>query len=354
MRELRLLTLDDLEAWRSVLGSIERHDVYHIPEYYLASRDILEGEPMLFVYSEGGRHAALPVLLRPIELGGGTGGAVYRDATSVYGYPGAVTNVAQRTPEAREFREGFQDSLRMVFDDLGIVSFFSRTNPLIETNWLFEGMTEPCLLGQTVGVDLCLDDDHPLCRTSTNHRRNFNKAVRQGVRCFADQEGETLGQFIEIYEETMRRVNAKGEYVFPHSHYEDLLMNLGHRVCLFYALYNGVIISSCMFFLCNGIAQYHLGGTRTEHLDLSPMRAIFDYVKTWSRDRGFSWIHLGGGVGARQDSLFRFKAGMSGLRLDYYVLKYIRNPPVYRELVRLRGEAAGPARDADYFPLYRA
>jgi phage terminase large subunit-like protein len=45
---------------------------------------------------------------------------------------------------------------------------------------------------------------------------------------------------------------------------------------------------------------------------------------------------------------------MSGLRLDYYVLRYIHDRTAYRELVRARKEKAGSARNPGYFPLYRS
>src|SRR4029077_566616 len=49
---------------------------------------------------------------------------------------------------------------------------------------------------------------------------------------------------------------------------------------------DGEVISGGLFTLCNGIVQYHLGGTRNTALKLSPTVLIFDTVRRWSPKNG--------------------------------------------------------------------
>lgn len=87
------------------------------------------------------------------------------------------------------------------------------------------------------------------------------------------------------------------------------------------------------------------------------MALIFDTVRLWANETGACVLHFGGGVGARADSLFHYKAGFSDRRHNFATWRWIVTPAVYRELCRRRtriNELQGlePA-SADYFPAYR-
>ena len=42
-----------------------------------------------------------------------------------------------------------------------------------------------------------------------------------------------------------------------------------------------------------------------------PTKLMLHFVRTWAKDRGLRRLRLGGGVGGKEDSLYRFKAGFS-------------------------------------------
>ncbi|MBV9999230.1 MAG: aminotransferase class I/II-fold pyridoxal phosphate-dependent enzyme [Verrucomicrobia bacterium] len=87
------------------------------------------------------------------------------------------------------------------------------------------------------------------------------------------------------------------------------------------------------------------------------MTLIFDAVRLWANEAGARVFHLGGGVGASQDSLFHYKAGFSDRRHDFAIWRWVVQPGLYRELCARRArvhelqglEPASP----DYFPAYR-
>ena len=68
-------------------------------------------------------------------------------------------------------------------------------------------------------------------------------------------------------------------------------------------------------------------------------------------------MHLGGGVGAAEDSLFNFKAGFSQKRHAFSCWKWVVNEGAYDEIassVREHQRLAGLRPSAsNYFPAYR-
>ena len=124
---------------------------------------------------------------------------------------------------------------------------------------------------------------------------------------------------------------------------------------------DGEVISGGLFTLCDGIVQYHLGGTRNTALKLSPTVLIFDTVRRWSPKNGAHTFHLGGGVGGKTDSLFQFKAQFkaqfSRRRHEFVTWRWIVAQETYRELSRQKQlsdlERGLRAISPSFFPAYR-
>ncbi len=89
---------------------------------------------------------------------------------------------------------------------------------------------------------------------------------------------------------------------------------------------------------------------------VSPYKVQLDDVAIWARRRGNQVLHLGGGRGAREDSLFEFKRRFSPRSHPFSTGRWILAPSGYEALVRAR-EAVVADRgvlDTDYHPAYRA
>ena len=137
-----------------------------------------------------------------------------------------------------------------------------------------------------------------------------------------------------------------------------LSKSLGRVLKLFVVkMPDGEVISGGLFTLCNGIVQYHLGGTRNTALKLSPTVLIFDTVRRWSPKNGAHTFHLGGGVGGKTDSLFQFKAQFSRRRHEFVTWRWIVAQETYRELSRQKQlsdlERGLRAISPSFFPAYR-
>jgi len=352
-----VLTTDRVDEWMSVLERATQHDFYYLPAYHALAEQRGEGEARLFVYEQEGYMLALPLMLRRINSAdAGAEAKQWRDATSVYGYAGPLASDEQVPALViRAFQEALEKALR----ELRVVSAFSRLHPLIPQHALLAGLGECRPGGQTVSVDLALPTESQRAQYRSNVKSGINRLRRAGVTCAVDPRKEHLGDFISIYHETMRRVGAQNAYFFEDEYFTGLVERLGPTLELFVVtMPSGEVVAGGLFTFCNGIVQYHLGGTRDAALKLSPMALVFETVRLWALERGARFFHLGGGVGSSADSLFRFKAGFSDSRHDFATWRWIIMPDVYHELTAER-EQTNAAQNLDpvsaqYFPAYRS
>src|SRR5690606_19058190 len=95
---------------------------------------------------------------------------------------------------------------------------------------------------------------------------------------------------------------------------------------------NDQIIGASLFMLENGIIQYHLSGTTIEGRKYQPSKLILDYMVDWGISQGYNFLHLGGGVGGKQDALYKFKKGFAADDYSFYTVRLITNKMVYRQL----------------------
>ncbi len=346
----------DPEHWEEILQRCGAYDVYHLPEYHRLAEEQEDAQAVLCVLETESAIIAMPFLIRRIEGLPGIVSSKYRDATSVYGYPGPVSNLQNPSEEVMHL---FAESLRSYFEKEKVISAFSRLHPFVffQESYL-NGINSQLLeVGPTAAIDLNLPVDVQRQQYRTNHKRGINKARREGVRCIHDQNWRHFDAFIDIYYQTMERNGATEDYFFDREYFVRLRALLGNHLHLFVALKDDVVISGGLFTICNSIIQYHLGGTDSRYLKLAPSKLIFDTVRLWGTEIGATIFHLGGGVGSREDSLFRFKAGFSSLKYQFKVWRMVVNQEVYEQLVEQKrswNDANGfQSVDNNYFPAYR-
>ena len=356
MAELEILRPEQQARWIEVLQSSFQHDFYHLPQYQALAEERGEGKAHLFLYTEGRYFVAIPLLLRPIDsvvchVQTGKG---WWDATSVYGYVGPIASHAN-VPES--VLHNFRSALSRTLQERRIVAVFSRLHPLIPQQGLLAGLGEFISVGPTVSIDLTLSVDVQRARYRKSHRYDIAKLRRSGVTCLHDREKASLDEFTEIYYGTMHRVNASATYFFEHSYFERLVSALESQMHLFVCMLDGSVICGGLFALCDGIVQFHLGGTRNEFFASSPMKLLLDEVRLWANERQARVFHLGGGVGAQGDALFHFKAGFTDRRHEFTIWRWVLLPDVYdrlcEEKIRCSRQLGLDPVGNGFFPAYR-
>ncbi|MFL5935836.1 MAG: GNAT family N-acetyltransferase [Gaiellaceae bacterium] len=251
------------------------------------------------------------------------------DVITPYGYGGPAGR------DVREFWRTYDGWCRAN----GVVTTFVRFHPLYANAREAPIHVEP--LAPTIAWRL--EQDDLVAPMHLNHRRAVRKAQKAGVTVTA---GEGVGDFVPLYEETMRRAGAAAFYFFGAA-YWGALERAG--VVRFDAQLDGDVVASALCLASPPWLHYHLGASSDEGRRIGAMHLLFLEAATWARARGYERFHLGGGVGGREDSLHEFKRRFDpeGL-VDAAVGKAVHDEDAY---ARLTGGETG---FDGFFPAYRA
>jgi hypothetical protein len=353
-----LVTAHDRSAWLHVLESVEQYDFYHLPDYHILAEHRGEGKGMLFVHREEDAIAAWPFLLRDVQEVEGLEdvGQGYKDATSVYGYPGPL--YSRRAGEIEGFISRFHESLVSTALEMRIVSMFSRMNPLLGNTVQLDHFGYLERRGSTVYIDLMQSDDLQFSQFRADHRRKIRRARQQGFNVYRDEALVHLEDFAGMYAETMTRVNAKKSYLFDISYFKELRAALGDRLQMFVVEHEGKICTFSMFVRTGAIVQNHLSASTGDIESALGSRLVIDEARLWAKKAGATMMHLGGGFGGKEDGVFEFKSGFSKCRADFYLWKMVLLPSVYGRLTLARqgyfSTGADGRLDESFFPSYRS
>jgi len=222
--------------------------------------------------------------------------------------------------ELPRFLNAFCEAARL----RNIVTAFIRLHPHLPLDHgALENFGQLVRHGQTVYFDLTKSKEDLWGQVSTNHQRNIKKLVRLGFRVTVD-EWNRLPDFVGLYRATMERVEAEDTYFFPTWYFEDLRAKLAERLHLVCVLSNtNEVAAAGLFVVTDGIVQYHLGGTVARYLSLAPSKVMIDFMWRWAQERSYRVLHLGGGVGGTEDSLFQFKIGFSSARGEFHTYRVV-------------------------------
>ena len=96
------------------------------------------------------------------------------------------------------------------------------------------------------------------------------------------------------------------------------------------------IVAAGLFTEYRGIIQALLVGTDDRYRRHSPLKLHLDDVRRWGKARGDLVLHLGGGRGGSEDSLFAFKSRFSRRRHAFHTGRWVLDRVAYQELVAAR------------------
>jgi hypothetical protein len=321
------------------------HDVYHLPEYVTADALNLGGDPAAFHWHDGQHELLLPLVVRDFSEGKAV------DVSSSYGYASPIASPGlDRAGWSRAC-----SALIETLNNLQVVSCFVRLHPLLPAD--LEAMAEVGVIqyhGDTVNVDLGLTEEKLWSLVRQNHRRDITKACKAGYETFVDEDWSSMDEFIEMYYQTMRRVNATAYYFFQPDYFDRIRRELKGNVYLIFASKDGVLASGAIFTEAGGIVGYHLGATKDEYLADAPAKLVMNYARQWAKARGNKSLHLGGGVGGSSEPLLRYKLGFSNDRRPFRTWRVVVDETRYGELCATMRPEADPDDRSAYFPAYRS
>jgi serine/alanine adding enzyme len=322
----------DPRHWNDLLTELGCADAYLLSEYVESANVLEQGRPTFLHLGGDGGAVVFACLVREIDGGG-------LDVTTPYGYGGPVAT-GERPPVTH-----FYELYDRWCVERGIVTSFIRFHPLFANHRQAPPAFHVETLGPTIGWRLEPDRDL-LGDMHQKHRNVVRKASGLGATVEVRGGPADLQEFVEVYEDTMRRREAAEFYFFPGA-YWDRLGDLGERLVRFDTMLEGELVASALCLATPPWLHYHLGATSERARTSGASNLVLYEAARWAQERGFARFHLGGGLGGRKDSLYDFKRRFDpGETYEAAVGKVVHDAEQYAAL------GGRPGLDG-FFPAYR-
>jgi len=347
---MELAIIDNLENSAAILQEMV-YDFYHLPAYVKLMAEYEGGQGVAYIYQTDNICFYLPLIVKPVPASYCSDNDIYYDAASPYGWSGIIV---KGEPSGEIFSRALAAFVDLCQQNK-IIAAFVRMHPFLSPiSDEFNRYGRIVQNGSTVAMDLNLPNAEICQQIRRCHQRGIKKWNNITYRVRVD-EWQFYDQFIELYTETMQRVEAASYYYFPRGHFLALREALGQRIHLCTVEIADDVVCGGLFSEINGIVQYHLAGTKSEYLQQNPTKIMLNYMWQWAKQRGNQYFHLGSGVGGSDDPLFHFKAGFSKVRYPFYTWRSITDHDAYHTVIAKWEQLTGynNASGDDFFPVYR-
>ncbi|SEP76052.1 Acetyltransferase (GNAT) domain-containing protein [Virgibacillus subterraneus] len=351
---LSVIGIDSSEKWDEIVKNFENYDVYYLSDYIRAFEIHGDGKPILFYYEEEDIRAINVVMLRDISEVPGFNGKIplntYYDITTPYGYGGFIVDGHPTESTLVKLELEYRDYCKKN----NILSEFVRFHPVLNNvngmKYVYDNVIN---LGQT--ITMRLESRNQIWNDLKGKNRNvIRKAQKAGVEIYWGRNPDLFEKFIEMYKATMDKDDAENYYYFNEGFYKSILNDLKYNSLMFYAVLEEKIIAMSMILFSNQKMHYHLSASNREYLSYAPTNLLLYEAACWGSENGFEFFHLGGGLGGKEDSLFRFKKAFNrNSNTNFAIGKKIFDKEKYGELLNIRMKEAVFDSDANFFPAYR-
>jgi hypothetical protein len=324
--------LDASECRDVLLGLPEsQRDVYFTPEWLALHMREPSVTAHLYVYESGPSTLAYPFLLREFSrIGERDLGDTLSDIETAYGYGG---------PIAAEVTDAFLAEAWGTFDDWcrarRVVAEFVRLHPLLDNGGLLPQEAKCAQDRETVSIDLAevAAGTEPYPAKSRNMIR---RALSEGATVVTLSGAHALQQFRQMYEATMRRLDAGDFYYFGDHYFQGLGRLVETDGVMLGVQYEGECVAAAMFLKGPRWMHYHLAASEMSGRVPGAMNLLLHQAARLGASLGLELLHLGGGTTADPaDPLFLFKRSMSTQRHAFQIAKRVRNRENYDELGRI-------------------
>lgn len=323
-------------------------DVYFTQPYGRAASISDGGEWVLLEALDG--NWQVPLILRTLNTG-------VTDAISPYGYSGVYASPALTSLQVADAWSATLNCLRQ----LGVISVLLRHSPLVHQAADLPGLItimsgHPTIVIEPIDTESAWNALEKRCRTK------IRKALKHGftghVRQAGSQDLAPGGNFRRLYEGTMRRLDAASLYYFSDEYYTALLDGLGSDLLIAeVADPQGVVSSASLLMRHADRIHGHLAGSNAADAGMGTNNLLKWVTIEFALDQGLRQFHLGGGVGSRDNNLFKFKRSFGGRELEYRVSGLIIDEGAYQTQVKDRATECDTTAEtlltSSFFPAYR-
>jgi serine/alanine adding enzyme len=319
-----------LDDWDVKLDLIpDRHkDVFLRKGYYDVFVEKEKARPEAFVLETAENLIVFPYFKR--RLGDHipyTQYAEFFDLTSAYGYGGVA--VRKDDPALlKQFFEIFKQHCR----DNKIVSCFTRINPLLNNDWL-SCFQNPRKINQCVFVDT----EKPIDQLNKEFKHSVRKSVRKARQANVSvkaYEAIPADEFCGIYNETMKRNQAKAYYYFSEAFFQSIEERVAGGFVTYVAYLDGQPISTELVLKSENYWHSFLGGTLAEHMKTCA-NTLIKYRILEDASQSNARVFLIGGGKEPGDKIFKYKSTFApNSSVLFFIDCMVTNEDVYIDLIR--------------------
>lgn len=342
----RVIDIHSSEEWDAIVRSFEDYDVYSLSGYVKAFQIHGDGLPMLFYYEGKNIRGINVVMKRDVATDPHLAGKVEKDEwfdiITPYGYGGwLIEGEGDMAPLDKVYTQYCREK--------NIVCEFVRYHPMWDNAYRMEQMYQVIYLGHTIAMDLT-DEETIWSNIISKNRNMIRKAEKNGIVILKGRDLEYFMAFKEMYNATMNKDAAEDYYFFDDPFYESIRNDLCDNAVVFLATYEERPIAGSIMIYANGRLNYHFSGSDIKYRSLAPTNLILYEAAKWGSENGMKSLHLGGGLGSQEDSLYKFKkAFYKGEPRQFAIGKKKFLPEKYDELNTCRAGDPG----SSFFPEYR-
>lgn len=326
--------VSDPLQWAEALKSFEYSDIYHTYEYASLDAERIGGTANLIVVNTSSGLVGLSVIFRKIP-----NETRYIDATSVYGYNGVLTSALITLSDYVEGVKKIKEALAQ----RDCVSFFNR-----ESNFTTKRLAESVETGKVLAVDLTQSPAAYEKSLAEGHRQEIKALRRLDYKVIKSNDPQVIQDFHQVYEHTMLRRGAKVNYFFSLNYFASILKIHSSIPDLRAVYHEGKMVAGAIFVTQGDHMYYMFSGSILGVSHFPAMKLILDEVIRENLNIGKKLLHLGGGLGGKEDTLYQFKLGFGKIVLPFYTTQWILLPEVYNRL------SINISNESSFFPKYRS
>ena len=341
---INIYGIEQARHWDEIVKSFVEYDIYYLSGYVKAFMIHGDGEPQLLHYEVEGLKAIYVYMKRKTIIKG------YYDSVTPYGYGGVLFEGDTSEHNLQAFWHDYMQKMQ----EECIVDNFVRYHPILANAVPMKQISTVIDLGKTVAFEL--SSEEVIWNNIISKNRNMiRKAEKNNIEIRHGKGIDLFKDFKRIYNATMEKDHAEEYYFFSEAFYESIHRDLYNNYEIFYAVLNGQPIAISIMLFANKQMHYHLSGSLIEYRNLAPSNLLLYKAALWGHDQGYKTFHLGGGIGSKEDSLYKFKASFNRKsNFQFSIGKEIFDQEKYDRLVAFRiANDSKFDKESHFFPLYR-
>lgn len=334
--------ITDSHSWLIQLQRSGLRDPYLLPQWSRSATEFDGGSPTLVAWEDPGGSVLLPLLIKEV------GGSDAFDATTPYGYGGPICS---GSPD----REAFRRALGHFAAQKRLVTLFCRLHPLLDASSALPEQSTISRRGNTIAWRIGEIDDL-FGHLHKKHRYCASRCRRDGMQVKHCSGTRELGRFRSLYSITMVRKGAEQRYHFSDAYWEHLGRGkLGDTIHQFDVLDPEGALCASALLLCSGEhVHYHLSASSDRGRKHGATVLLLLEAAIWAKRQGYRLFHLGGGLGAREDDLYKFKHRFDkDGAVPFSTANVVFDQDRYAALCRHLGYWPVPSSEKGYFPCWR-